>query len=172
MESIRISGIINESIVDGPGIRLVVFAQGCIHNCKDCHNPHTHNFSDGYDMEINDIIELIKSNSLLDGLTLSGGDPFEQPLAASKLAIKVKDLGLSVVTYTGYTFEKLIKRGEQSQEVKALLLATDILIDGCFQIENKDLTLPFIGSSNQRIIDVRLSLDKKEIVLERSYAHV
>lgn len=172
MEMIRIAGIVNESIVDGPGIRLVVFTQGCRHNCIDCHNPDTHSFSAGYYMEIEHIVERIKSNILLDGLTLSGGDPFEQASIASKLAFKVKDLGLSVVTYTGYTFEELILKAEENKEVRSLLLATDILIDGCFQIENKDLTLPFIGSSNQRIINVRLSLAKKEIVLERGYTHV
>lgn len=169
MESIRISGIINESIVDGPGIRLVLFTQGCKHKCKECHNPHTHNFDGGYDMEIDNIIQLIKSNALLDGLTLSGGDPFEQALMASKLALKVKALGLNVVTYTGYTFEELIEKGS---EVQSLLLATDILIDGCFQVDKKDLTLPFIGSSNQRIIDVKMTLAKGKIVLERSTANV
>lgn len=172
MEKIRISGIINESIVDGPGIRLVVFTQGCKHNCKDCHNPHTHTFDGGYDMEIGNIVQLVESNGLLDGITLSGGDPFEQPLAASKLANKVKQLGLSVVTYTGYTIERLIEIGEHNQEVKSLLIATDILIDGCYQVDKRDLTLPFIGSSNQRIIDVKTSIAKGKIVLERSYANV
>jgi anaerobic ribonucleoside-triphosphate reductase activating protein len=147
-DKLRIAGIVDESIVDGPGIRLVVFTQGCRHNCKGCHNKHTHDFNGGYEISIQDIIDRVKSNPLLDGITLSGGDPFEQGKSCSILAKEVKKLGLSIVTYTGYTYEELLER----KEAKDLLSSTDILIDGEFDITKKDLTLPFRGSSNQRIL--------------------
>src|SRR5690554_2912107 len=109
MGELRVAGIIDESIVDGPGIRLVVFTQGCKHNCVGCHNPETHSFSGGKLVDIDSIIQMVKSNPLLDGITLSGGEPFEQVAACSSLAKKVKELGLNVVTYTGYTFEEILK---------------------------------------------------------------
>lgn len=167
-EKIRIAGYETESIVDGPGIRFVVFTQGCSHNCEGCHNPDTHNFSGGNLVEIDNIINMIKSNPLLDGITISGGEPFEQPLQAGVLANKVKNLGLNVITYTGYTFEEILLKMKTFKDYEKLLLSTDILIDGCFDISKKDLTLPFRGSANQRIIDVRKSLESKAVVLERN----
>lgn len=151
MKQLRIAGIEQESIVDGPGIRMVIFTQGCSHNCIGCHNPETHSFDGGKLINIEDIINMVKENSLLDGITLSGGDPFEQALECSILAKKIKELGLSVVTYTGYTFEEIL--GEE--KFRQLLLQTDILIDGKFNISQKSLMLPFRGSSNQRIIEVK-----------------
>ncbi|NLK44145.1 MAG: anaerobic ribonucleoside-triphosphate reductase activating protein [Tissierellia bacterium] len=148
---LRVAGIVDESIVDGPGIRLVVFTQGCKHNCIGCQNPETHSFKGGELININSIIQMIKSNPLLDGITLSGGEPFEQVRECAILAKKVRELGLNVVTYTGYTFEEILK-DENSRE---LLLYTDILIDGKFDITKKSLMLKFRGSTNQRIIDVR-----------------
>jgi len=160
-KTIRIAGLVEESIVDGPGIRLVVFTQGCNHNCVGCQNAHTHDFKGGYEMTIGDILALIRENPLVDGVTLSGGDPFEQAEACSYLANKVKDLGLNVVAYTGYTFEKLLSNKVHMK----LLKATDILIDGKFEISKKDLTLPFRGSTNQRIIDVKKSIENNKIEL-------
>ena len=151
MTKIRVAGIVEESIVDGPGIRLVVFTQGCKHKCKGCHNPESHSFTGGYLMEIEEILQEIKSNPLLDGLTLSGGEPFEQWEACSELAKEVKKLGLNVVTYTGYTFEEILK----NDGFKKLLLQTDTLIDGKFEIDEKSLLLQFRGSKNQRIINVK-----------------
>ena len=151
MGKIRIAGIEEESIVDGPGIRLVVFTQGCNHKCVGCHNPGTHSFNGGSLIEIDDIVKMVKENPLLDGITLSGGDPFEQALECSILAKKVKDLGLSVVTYTGYTFEQIL----QNKDFRELLLQTDTLIDGKFDISKKSMMLQFRGSTNQRIIDVK-----------------
>ena len=164
---IRIAGIEEESIVDGPGIRLVVFTQGCSHKCRGCHNPQTHNYHGGYEIEIDDIIKMIESNPLLDGITISGGEPFEQAYGASKLAKSVKKLGLNVITYTGYTFEEIISNASHDERFRDLLLETDILIDGRFEISERDLTLPFRGSRNQRIIDVKNSLINKKIVLYR-----
>lgn len=148
MDEIRIAAIEEESIVNGPGIRLVVFTQGCNHNCIGCHNPSTHSFEGGYLIGIDKIIEKIKENPLLDGITISGGEPFEQAKACSVLAKKVRDMGLSVITYTGYTFEEILPK----EECRELLLQTDILIDGKFDISKKSLMLEFRGSENQRII--------------------
>lgn len=169
---IRIAGIEEESIVDGPGIRLVVFTQGCSHKCKGCHNPKTHSYVGGYEIEIDDIINMIKSNPLLDGITISGGEPFDQAFYASQLAKKVKGLGLNVVTYTGYTFEELMSNTVQNQGYRDLILETDILIDGKFEITQKDLTLPFRGSKNQRIIDVKNSIISNKIILYRGENYV
>lgn len=148
---LRVAGIIEESIVDGPGIRLVVFTQGCKHNCIGCHNPETHSFTGGKLIDIDSIVHMVKSNPLLDGITLSGGEPFEQVKECAILAKKVKELGLSVVTYTGYTFEEILK----NRNLRELLIYTDILIDGKFDIRKKSLILKFRGSTNQRIIDVK-----------------
>ncbi|QQY80326.1 anaerobic ribonucleoside-triphosphate reductase activating protein [Keratinibaculum paraultunense] len=164
-DEIKIAGIIKESIVDGPGIRLAVFTQGCVHNCIGCHNPETHSFSGGYYMKIDEIVNMVKKNPLLDGITLSGGDPFVQPKACANLAKKVKEMGLNVVTYTGYTFEEIIQEMEINNSWKELLYSTDILIDGRFDISKKSLLLKFRGSKNQRIIDVKKSLNEKKIVL-------
>lgn len=155
---LRIAGIIKESIVDGPGIRLVVFTQGCRHHCVGCHNPETHSFDSGSFMETDEIIQLVKKNPLLDGITLSGGDPFEQAEACAELAAKVKELGLNVITYTGYTFEDLVKGFSRKTGWKELIRTTDLLVDGRFDIEKKNLLLKFKGSENQRIIDVHESL--------------
>ncbi|NLU51740.1 MAG: anaerobic ribonucleoside-triphosphate reductase activating protein [Clostridiaceae bacterium] len=164
---VRIAGIIGESIVDGPGIRFVVFAQGCKHNCPGCHNPQTHSFIGGKLVSIDSIIEEIKKNPLLDGVTLSGGEPFEQAEVLAELARKVKEMGLNVMTYTGYTFEELISESGKDKGWDKLLCETDILVDGRFEIDKKSLLLKFRGSSNQRIIDVKKSLaEKRPVILE------
>lgn len=164
-DEVKIAGIIKESIVDGPGIRLVVFTQGCVHNCIGCHNPETHSFSGGYYMKIDEIINMIKENPLLDGITLSGGDPFVQAKACANLANKVKEMGLNVVTYTGYAFEEIIQEMKINHSWEKLLYATDILIDGRFDITKKSLLLKFRGSKNQRIINVKKSLNENKIIL-------
>ncbi|WP_406242087.1 anaerobic ribonucleoside-triphosphate reductase activating protein [Tissierella carlieri] len=151
MDKIRIAGIEEESIVDGPGIRFVIFTQGCNHQCIGCHNPETHSFDGGELVDIDSIVNMIKENPLLDGITISGGEPFEQSLECSILAKKVKVLGLSVVTYTGYTFEEIL----HNKKFRDLLLQTDLLIDGKFDISEKSMMLQFRGSTNQRIIDVK-----------------
>lgn len=165
MSSMRIAGIINESIVDGPGIRMVIFAQGCRHKCKGCHNPHTHSFDGGELVEVSKILNDIRKNPLLDGITLSGGDPFEQAEAFAELAGKVKKTGLNVITYTGYTFEQLLKYSAERKGYKELLENTDMLVDGPFILEEKNLLLKFRGSKNQRIIDVPESIKNHEILL-------
>lgn len=162
---IRIAGIIKESIVDGPGIRLVVFTQGCRHHCTGCHNPETHSFDSGTFMETDEIVQMVLKNPLLDGITLSGGDPFEQAEACAELAIKVRKLDLNVITYTGYTFEDLVKGFSKKKGWKELIHVTDILVDGRFELERRNLLLKFRGSENQRIINVNESLNNEKIVL-------
>ena len=162
---LRIAGIVEESITDGPGIRMVVFAQGCKHKCKGCHNPQTHSFDGGTLIEIDELIREIKKNPLLDGVTLSGGDPFEQAEVFSEFAARVRALGLNVVTYTGYTYENLLSISKERPGFASLLKNTDILVDGPFISEKKNLLLKFRGSENQRIIDVRQSLRDQQIEL-------
>lgn len=162
---LRIAGIIKESIVDGPGIRLVVFTQGCRHNCPGCHNPNSHSFEGGTLVDISFILQQIKSNPLLDGVTLSGGEPFEQAEILAELAREIKKLGLNIMTYTGYKFEYLLAHSDAHPGWAELLDQTDILVDGRFDMEKKNLLLRFRGSENQRIIDVKKSLLDREAAL-------
>ncbi|MCX7749596.1 MAG: anaerobic ribonucleoside-triphosphate reductase activating protein [Clostridia bacterium] len=151
---IRIAGIEKESIVDGPGIRYVVFAQGCKHNCPGCHNPETHSFQGGRMVDIDAILKQIESNPLLDGITLSGGEPFEQAEGLAELAKRVKQKGLQVVTYTGYTYEEILNKSSIMAGWDRLLQYTDILVDGRFEAEKRNLLLKFRGSDNQRMIEL------------------
>lgn len=163
--TIRIAGVVRESIVDGPGLRFTVFCQGCPHHCEGCHNMATHDFSGGYDCEISRILEAIDENPLLDGVTFSGGEPMCQPEAFYNLAVQVKERGLNIVTYTGFTYEELITMGESNIGVKKLMDLTDILVDGRFVLEERDLTLPFRGSANQRLIDMNLTRERGKLTL-------
>ena len=165
MDRIKVAGIIKESVVDGPGIRLVVFAQGCKHNCPGCHNPETHPFNGGKDIKICEILEEIIGNHLLCGVTFSGGEPFEQAEGFTRLGEEIKKLGLNVLTYSGYTYEKILSHSIKNRAWKNLLQVTDILIDGPFDISKKDISLKFRGSSNQRLVDVQKSLKDGETVL-------
>lgn len=158
MANLRLAGIVKESIVDGKGIRFVVFVQGCPHHCEGCHNPQTHSFQDGYDMDTDEILEQIKVDKLLSGVTFSGGEPFCQPAGLVELAKEVKKLGLNVVTYSGYTFEQLCEMGKDNPSISELLNECDFLIDGKFILEQKNPLLRFRGSDNQRIIDLKASL--------------
>ncbi|HEY5586908.1 MAG TPA: anaerobic ribonucleoside-triphosphate reductase activating protein [Ruminiclostridium sp.] len=162
---IRVAGIINESIADGPGIRMVIFSQGCQHNCRGCHNPHTHSFEGGELVEIDKILNDLKKNSLLDGVTLSGGDPFEQAEKFAVLASEVKKIGMNVITYTGYTYEQLVGYSSERKGYKDLLENTDMLVDGPFIMGERNLLLKFRGSNNQRIIDVPNSIKNHKVEL-------
>lgn len=156
MMKIRISGLIQESIVDGPGLRFVIFMQGCVLNCKNCHNPQTHNLTGGYEIDTDEIIQTICENPLLDGVTISGGEPFLQEKQLIPLIKKIKQHNLSTIVYTGYTFEKL--------KNKDLLNYIDYLIDGPYIEELKSLSLMYRGSSNQRFIDVQQSLLTNKVI--------
>jgi anaerobic ribonucleoside-triphosphate reductase activating protein len=155
---VRIAGITKESVVDGPGLRLVVFVQGCPHRCRGCQNPHTWDPEEGVDVSVGDLLEQIEANPLLKGITLSGGEPFMQPLPMAVLARAVRERAMDVITYTGYEWEKLLEMAETDPAVKQLLVGSDYLIDGPFIEEERELTLSFSGSRNQRIIDVKSSL--------------
>ncbi len=154
--NLRLAGIVNDSIVDGPGLRMTVFVQGCPHRCPGCHNPQTHDFAGGSEGETAEIIARMRKNPLLDGLTLSGGEPFCQPGPCAELARAARSLGLNVWSYSGYTFEELIEGGTPAQ--KALLDELDVLVDGRFELDKRSLDCRFRGSTNQRLIDVPASL--------------
>lgn len=149
---LRLCGIEPESVVDGPGMRYVVFTQGCPHRCPGCHNPQSHPFDGGFEATIEELLKEISQNPMLKGVTFSGGEPFCQAGLLAELAERVHGLGLDVVTYTGYRYEDLLKNGDESVK---LLDQTDLLIDGPFIQEERDLTLAFRGSRNQRLIDLR-----------------
>lgn len=163
--TVRIAGVVRESIVDGPGIRFVVFTQGCPHHCEGCHNPQSHDFEGGYDCELSKITAELDKNPLLSGVTFSGGEPFCQPEALYELAQEVKKRGLNLMTYSGYTYEQLAAMALQRPAVAQLLNATDLLVDGRFVLAERDLTLTFRGSRNQRIIDVAKTQETGQAVL-------
>ena len=153
----RVAGIIQDSIVDGPGLRFVVFAQGCHLRCDGCHNPGTWDLSGGTDMTTDEIIAQMRRNPLTDGLTLSGGEPFLQAAECVTLAKAARDDGLNVWIYTGYTFEELLAQ-TQNSHVRELLELTDILVDGPFELSGRSLNLKWRGSRNQRVLDVPRSI--------------
>lgn len=164
-DSLRLAGIVRESIVDGPGIRFTVFCQGCPHGCEGCHNPETHDFNGGSDCSIDRLLEEIDKNPLLAGVTFSGGEPFCQAESFANLGRQVKARGLNITAFSGYTLEKLTEMAANDVAVRELLEITDILIDGPFMKELRDLTLQFRGSSNQRVIDMNETRKAGEIVL-------
>ncbi len=167
--TIRMAGVIRESIVDGPGLRFVVFAQGCPHGCPGCHNPATHDFHGGKDCSLDKILAAIDQNPLLDGVTFSGGEPMSQPEAFYNLAEAIKERGLNLIIYTGYTYEELQKLGESRPAVRKLLELTDLLIDGRFVLEQRDLSLLFRGSRNQRVIDMNRTRESGKLTLAEKY---
>ena len=157
---LRVAGIAEDSIVDGPGIRMTVFVQGCNHNCVGCHNPQTHDPTGGELMDVRDIAERAFDNPLLDGLTFSGGEPFLQCEALTLLAELVRARGLNIIAYTGFLWEELIK----DEAALRLIKECSYVIDGPFILEQKSLMLKFRGSANQRIIDVKASLAAGTVV--------
>jgi len=150
-----LSGIVRDSIVDGPGIRTTVFSQGCPHHCPGCHNPETWAFGCGTPMDEETVLAIVLENPLCRGVTFSGGEPFAQAEGFARLARLLKEKGYEVASYSGYTFEQLLA-GTPAQ--KELLRSIDVLIDGPFLLSEKSLELSFRGSRNQRILDVPRSL--------------
>ncbi len=164
-DKIRIAGTVSDSIVDGVGIRYTIFTQGCPHHCEGCHNPQTHDFDGGYDITLAELYQNISKNILLDGVTFSGGEPFCQAEKLFILGTEVKKkLGLNIVAYSGYTFEYLLEHANEENYYRKLLEICDILVDGKFVMELKSYEVKFRGSTNQRIIDVRKSLDSGKTV--------
>lgn len=163
-----------DSIVDGPGLRFAVFVQGCTHGCPGCHNPESQPACGGTPTPIADLVAQVRQNGLTRGVTLSGGEPFEQPEACSCLAARLKADGYDVWTYTGYLYEDLLAFASASPReasshplaafaaspeaaqaaVRGLLQNTDVLVDGPFVQAKKSLGLKYRGSSNQRLIDL------------------
>lgn len=165
---LRISDTIQDSIVDGPGFRFVVFTQGCLRHCPDCHNPQTWDPAGGKEVTVDSLYKTLSANPLTDGLTLSGGEPYLQAAACAELAERAKSGGFNVWCYSGYTYEEILAIGETDPGFKALLSSTDVLIDGMFIKEEKSLTLKWRGSTNQRVIDVKKSLSSGQIVLHEN----
>ncbi|MBE6862121.1 MAG: anaerobic ribonucleoside-triphosphate reductase activating protein [Ruminococcus sp.] len=160
---LRIAGTVNDSIVDGPGIRFTIFTQGCPHRCEGCHNPQTHDFEGGSIVDTDELWKKTEANPLLDGVTFSGGEPFCQAEALAELGRKIQAAGLNVITYTGYEFEQLYENREKNGWGE-LLAVTDILIDGRFELDKKDWNIKFRGSSNQRYLDCKASLESGKAV--------
>lgn len=151
-----ISGLANDSIVDGPGLRYTIFTQGCPHHCPGCHNPETHAVNQGKKIDLDQIITDISNNPLLDGVTFSGGEPFLQSKACTCLAKLLHEKNLNIWVYTGYTFEELMQ--SKHTDWYAFLKQIDVLVDGHFEQQNRSLDLKYKGSTNQRIIDMKNSL--------------
>ena len=156
-----LSGIVSDSIVDGPGIRTAIFSQGCPHHCPGCHNPETWEFGCGTQIPVEAVVEIVQSNPLCRGVTFSGGEPFAQANAFAKLAKLLQAKGYEVASYSGFTFEELLKGTDDQKE---LLSSIDILIDGRFVMAQKSLEIAFRGSRNQRILDVKKSLAEGKAV--------
>ena len=154
MTALRVAGTIGESIVDGPGIRYVLFTQGCPHGCVGCHNPQTHDFAGGKEVTVDTLLADITKNPFVKAVTLSGGEPFCQPAALAQLAAPLKEKGYHLMCYTGYTFEQLL----QKEDARPLLEQLDLLVDGPFVLDRKNIELKFRGSDNQRVLDVPASL--------------
>ena len=159
----RIANWISDSIVDGPGLRLTVFTQGCPHRCPGCHNPETWDPAGGREVPLEELEALLAGNPLLQGLTLSGGEPFLQAGDCASLARRARPRGLDVWTYTGYRYEDLVEAGRADWE--ALLAATDVLVDGPFLQAQKSYAALFRGSDNQRLIDLRQTRAAGQVVL-------
>ena len=158
-----------KSIVDGPGLRTVVWTQGCIHKCKGCHNQLTWDKYGGLEYDTSDIVKEILNVEMQSGVTFSGGDPLEQYKACIEIMKELKKHNINIWLFTGYLYEKILK-----SERKEILNYIDVLVDGPFQIEKKSLSLKFKGSSNQRTINVKESLlnNKSKIKDDSSFSNL
>ncbi|MBC8060409.1 MAG: anaerobic ribonucleoside-triphosphate reductase activating protein [Clostridiaceae bacterium] len=160
---VRLSGVAYESLVNGPGIRRVLFSQGCLHDCKSCFNINTHSFDGGKLENMDELIEDIRKNPMIKGVTFSGGDPLEQADKFAYIAEKIKAMGLNTWCYTGYTFEYVLKSKYERRGWEALLKYIDVMVDGKFDEDKKNERLKYRGSSNQRIIDVQESINTESV---------
>ncbi len=162
-KKLRVFGIVEESVVDGDGLRFVLFLQGCKRACPGCHNKASWDLNGGKLMEIGEILEKI-DNPILSGVTFSGGEPFLQAENLIILAKKIKEKNLNIWCYTGNVYEEIINRNDK-YEIE-LLNHVDILVDGDFREDLMDLTLKFRGSGNQRIIDMNKTREFNKIILK------
>lgn len=166
MNYLQIAGFLDNSLTNGEGLRSVVFVSGCHHKCVGCHNEPIQDFNYGDKILIKEVLQRIKGNiPVIKGVTFSGGEPFEQAQGLSKLAEGIKKLDLNLWCYTGFTFEEIIDNISSNKSWMELLNKIDVLVDGKFEEGKKDRNLKYKGSSNQRIIDVKRSLEKNKVVL-------
>ena len=157
---ISVLKIVEDTTVDGPGFRTSIYAAGCEHGCKGCHNPESWEISNGKWMDIDEILKIIESNFLAQ-VSFSGGDPLFQPEAFTELARRIKlETQKNIWCYTGFTFQKILR----NPKLSAILPYIDVLVDGQFIEKKKVANLPFVGSSNQRIINVKESLKTNKMV--------
>ena len=163
MSTVRISGSKKHSSVNGPGVRYVLFFQGCPHHCPGCQNPETHDPVAGTERNVADLIQEILQTKYLDGLTFSGGDPLMQPEAVIEIAQAAKAAGLNIWLYTGWTFEQ-IQQGAAGEKAKEALTLLDVLVDGPFVEKLKTGRAIWRGSDNQRLIDVQQSLKENRVI--------
>jgi len=163
-EKINVAGFLENSLVNGEGIRSVLFISGCTHNCEGCHNRAMQKRDYGETVELDNVYERIMKNyPLINGVTFSGGEPFENSDALYKLAKKIKNNSdMNIWCYTGYRYEELMN--SEKREWRELLKSIDVLIDGKFISEFKDESLRYRGSKNQRIINVQKSIVSNRII--------
>lgn len=161
---LAVNEIQRDSIVDGEGIRSVIWTQGCSHHCPGCHNPETHSYQSGFLVDIEDVKRKIDTLEGQDGITFSGGDPMDQALPCAELAEYCHEKELNVWCYTGYTFEELLERSRKIPDIKEFLNNIDVLIDGKFILAKKSYDILFRGSTNQRLIDVPKSLKANHVI--------
>lgn len=166
MTTLRLYGTAPESIVDGPGLRFSVFVQGCTHHCPGCHNPESQPLDGGYQYDVADLVRDIKKNKLIHGVTLTGGEPFEQTEEVLELARSLKDEGYDLWIYSGYLFEDLMA-GRPHEKAPELLRICDVLVDGPFIQSLNSYELKWKGSSNQRVIDLPATFARREVVLRQ-----
>lgn len=164
-KNIRLAGISYESLVNGPGMRRVYFTQGCIHNCPGCQNPTTHDMSGGEDRNMDMLLDDLKDNPILRGVTFSGGDPFEQADKCAYMAKRIKQMNLNVWCYTGYTYEEILENKGHKKGWEEFLNSIDVLVDGVFLKDHMKEGLKYRGSDNQRIVDVKESLKQNKVVM-------
>lgn len=164
--TIRLASLIHDSIVDGEGLRTVVFTQGCPHNCPGCHNQRSIPFDGGTVMNIDVVIQdILKRN--LGRVTFSGGEPFVQAENCYRIAVVLRERGYNLWSYSGYTMDALLRH--RDPYVRKFLEQLDILIDGRFILAERSLQTLFRGSKNQRIIDVPASLRENTPIVAKQF---
>ena len=159
---ISVLSIIEDTMVDGPGVRTSIYCAGCMHQCEGCHNPQSWDFDGGHPMSTEEIMRIIEADPYTQGVTFSGGDPMYQPEGFAELAQAIKERTTKTIwCYTGFTYEALITNPRQFN----LLQYVDVLVDGPFVKSKRDESLCFRGSRNQRLIDVQASLKSQHVIL-------
>lgn len=166
---LAIDKIQTDSIVDGEGIRSVIWFQGCSHNCEECHNPETHDFNGGYEVSVEEVKRMISELEYQSGITFSGGDPMMQIEALEELTAYVHECGMNVWCYTGFTYDQVLEMAKNNEHYLKALQNIDVLVDGKFVLNLKSFDVQFRGSSNQRIIDVAKSLEEGKVIKIEKY---